>query len=49
MDLTATRGTVRNYRISEHATPTLSADHIAAAICFGSNARIQCEKVPVAG
>lgn len=39
----------REYRISEHATPTPSADHIAATVGFGSHARTQCEKVPVAG
>ncbi|SIO35204.1 hypothetical protein SAMN05443247_04301 [Bradyrhizobium erythrophlei] len=49
MDLTAARGTGRDYRISEYATPTPSADHIAAAVCFGSHARTQCEKVPVTG
>jgi hypothetical protein len=48
MDLTATRGTARDYRISEHATPTPSADHIVTAVCFGSYAGTQCEKVPVA-
>lgn len=49
MDLTAARGTGRDYRISEYATPTPSADHIAAAVRFRSHARTQWEKVPVAG
>jgi hypothetical protein len=49
MGLTATRGTGCDYRICGHATPTPVADHIAAAVGFGSCARTPCEKAPVTG
>jgi hypothetical protein len=42
--------TGRDYRISEHATPTPSADHITSLrLSVSARTRTQCKKVPVAG